>query len=836
MTPMSDPVAPNTAPSASREPRYQPLVIVSTAVAAGILVDRFWPLPLAAWWALAVGGLILWLLVAWWGKQLLGNVLVLLAVAGTAGAWHHCCWHLFADDDLGNYARRKAEPVCIEAVARGSPRALPPRAPDPMQVKSGSEGASLVVDVVSLRNGTSWQPASGRATLLVIGEPPDVEAGDRLRCFVHLSAPDGPRNPGAFDYAAWLRADRIRSRLQAKSPECIAVVQHGSNWNLSRQLQRIRLHGNQLLTRYLDPRRAELAAAVLLGLREELDGSRNEAFLTTGTIHVLSISGLHVGVLAGALFWIAWAMPIPRGWAVAAVAAITLLYALMVDVEPPVVRSTILVLIACAAVWLGRNPLGFNSLAAAALVVLALNPAHLFHVGAQLSFLCVAGLIWVAKRREHWDDGVKTDYVLDRLIMQNLSWPSRMGWKFRRSVIGITEAGVVLWLLTLPLVLARFHILSLAALGLNVVLWPLMSLSLISGFGVLLFGKIVPPLGWLCGWLCDVNFWFLEWGVNVGHRTPGSHFWAPGPADWWLWGFYGALGLGMTFPQMRPRRRWCVALLGAWIIVGFAVSAWPRDRNRLDCTFVSMGHGCAVFVQSPSGRTMLYDAGQMGSPSGGARRISDFLWDRGQRRIDAVVLSHPDIDHYNAVPALLERFSVGAIYVSPSMFAKENKTIKALRRAIDEHRIPLRRIRAGDRLWADDPCSVAVLHPPRRILLSSGNAESVVLAIEYRGRRIVLPGDLESPGLEELLAGEPRPCEVLMAPHHGSRKSNSAGLAAWCKPRWVVFSGDGRWSLPEVDSTYRAVGGQTLHTYNCGAIRVGIDAEGVCVSPFVEPK
>ena len=95
------------------------------------------------------------------------------------------------------------------------------------------------------------------------------------------------------------------------------MVETGSEWNLSRQLRRVRVHSNQMLERYLNPRRAELAAAVLLGLREELDAGRNEAFLTTGTIHILCISGLHVGILAGALFWIMRRTPIPRGWAVA---------------------------------------------------------------------------------------------------------------------------------------------------------------------------------------------------------------------------------------------------------------------------------------------------------------------------------------------------------------------------------------------------------------------------------------------------------------------------------------------------------------------------------------
>ena len=320
-------------------------------------------------------------------------------------AWRHCRWNLFADDDLGCYASRKAQPICIEAVAVESPQGVASSiarsdARDADAAKARGS-PSIWFRCATARRGSRF-PAGRRC--LVIGEPPNVEAGDRIRCFGQLSAPDGPQNPGAFDYAARLRADRVLSRLQAEVPQCVSVVETGSDWNLSRQLQRVRSHSNQLLERYLDPRRAELAAAVLLGLREELDADRREAFLTTGTVHILCISGLHVGILAGALFWIMrrtrsraagpWQLsPLSRS-----------VYALMVDAAPSVVRATILVLVACIAVWLGRRPLGFNSLAAAALVVLAINPAHLFHVGAQLSFLCVAGLIWFATRRPHWDD------------------------------------------------------------------------------------------------------------------------------------------------------------------------------------------------------------------------------------------------------------------------------------------------------------------------------------------------------------------------------------------------------------------------------------------------
>ncbi len=164
-----------------------------------------------------------------WGelpRLLLSNLAMLLAVAATAAAWHHCRWYLFASDDLGCYARRKAQPVCVEAIAVRMPRLLPTPPFDPMRMMPPTEGSRLEVDLTAIRDGSQWRRASGRATLLVQGPPPQVRAGDRLRLFAHLSEPLGPQNPGAFDYAAYLRAEGVRSRLQAEVPQCVSVVQH----------------------------------------------------------------------------------------------------------------------------------------------------------------------------------------------------------------------------------------------------------------------------------------------------------------------------------------------------------------------------------------------------------------------------------------------------------------------------------------------------------------------------------------------------------------------------------------------------------------------------------
>ncbi|MEN6366932.1 MAG: ComEC/Rec2 family competence protein [Thermoguttaceae bacterium] len=764
-------------PTAPRRPRYQPLVIVLAAAALGIVGDRFGPLPVGAWGGAAVVGLIGWRMAVRCDRLVWGQAALLVAVAATAASWHYCQWRLFAADELGRYARPAGQPICVEALAVSSPRPMPAPAFDPLRGMPEQESSRMDVELVALRNGSTWQPVSGRATLRIVGRLPDAVAGDRMRCFAALTAPAPSQNPGELDYAVWLRSERKLCALRADAPECVQVVEPGGRWTVVRWLERLRCQGRALLDRSLRPEQSELAAAVLLGLREELDTPRNEAFLATGTIHILSISGLHVGILAGALFWILRRTRLSNAMIAIWIAATTILYAMMVDAEPPVLRSAVLVLVGCAALCLNRPVLSMNALAAAALAVLVVNPSHLFHVGAQLSFLCVAGLIWIAgKRQEKEDDAsYRIKQTLARLMAQNLSWPRRCGRSLVRASWGIALTGAVLWGLTLPLVLARFHIGSFSGLILNALLWPLMTWSVLSGFVLLAFGWICPPLGWICGRVCEITFRGLEGAIDAVAQIPGSHFWTPGPSDVWLLGFYVGLAVWAAMPQWRPPRRWCAALLAGWILVGVAPSLWPHDPRRLDATFLSVGHGCATLVELPDGRTLLYDAGRLGGPQSAARTISECLWHRGYRRIDAMVLSHPDVDHYNAVPGLLEKFSVGAVYVSESMFDKKNAAILALRRAIDASGTPIRAIRAGDRLRLGDQCEIEVLHPLQYGTLGSENANSVVLAVRFSGHEILLPGDLESPGLEQVLAEEPHRCDVLLAPHHGSRKSNSPG-------------------------------------------------------------
>ena len=826
----ADDVLPGGTSSRSAPPRYQPLVIVLVAVAAGILADRFWPLPVFAWWGAAAAAWIGWL--ALWRRRAIEwgtSCVLLLSVAATAGAWHHCRWHLFPDGELGLFAREEAEPVCVEAIALGSGRTVPPPPPDPLRAIPTGARTRLDVRVVGLRDRDRWRAASGRARLIVGGDQSDVRCGDRLRVFAQLDAPQGPVNPGEFDYAARSRADRVGSRLMTSFAECVTVVEPGCSWGLRGLVDRAKGAGTRLLGRYIDPDRADLASAVLLGAREQLEPGEIEEFVRTGTVHFLAISGLHVGILAGALMLLLRRAPIRRHWAVLSVAGVAIFYMLLTDARPPVVRATILILVMCWSIHLGRKAVAFNSLAAAALVVLVVNPCDLFNTGAHLSFLAVAGLMWFAPQ---WFGTISRPDHLQQLIEEHYPWPRRALWAVGRALRHLTLVSALIWFLALPLVMARFNLLTPAAVVLNTLLWFPMAAALTFGFAALVFGAVAVPLGLLFGGGCDAALWLLQSAVHWTAGMPGSHFFVPGPAEWWLVGFYGSLALTAAVPRLRPPRRWAVALLAGWSAVGVLASGLRHTDEQLTCTVLSVGHGCALVVELPDGQTLLYDAGSFNAPHTAARSIARFLWSRGRTHLDAVVLSHSDVDHYNALRDLLKRVSVGVIYVSPVMFEEQNPAMAELGRAIGQSGVPLRTIRAGDRLASGEGTTIEVLHPPKRWVLGEDNANSVVLLIEYQGRRILLPGDLESPGVEAVLAEEPVDCDVLLAPHHGSLRSRSPELGEWCTPEWVVVSGGHRWRRPETESAYRALGGEVVYTADVGAVRVSLDAGGVAVRGF----
>jgi competence protein ComEC len=847
----SEPSAPNGASTTADRygkapPRYQPLIIVVVSVAAGIVADRYaqklhagdalagvsW---FSFWWFLSAIALTGWC-IAWRAhRSALAVWLLLFATAGAAAAWHHTQWSLFGIHTGARYAAYYPSPVCVEAMARESPQRISAPESTPLRAIQGGERSRLIVQLHRVRDGTSWRPASGECQFLVDGHLLAVQAGDRLRIFGQFARINPPFNPGEFDFAAHARADGQLVRLRSSAPECVTVLAAG-RWRADRLLSSIRDAANRLVRQWVGPDRAGLASAILLGSSGGLTAEETEPYLLTGTIHVLVVSGMNVAILAAGLYLLMRVGWLPRRAGLAAIMTVVVAYAIVAEFQPPVARAALFAVLACIGAWTGRNGVVFNSLAATALIVLAMNPADLFRAGPQLSFLAVSALIWIGMRRSL----IRSDPQdpLDQLIAAARPWYVRSIIWCGRTIGSFVLASLVVWVVTLPLLLSQFHIASPVSVLISPILWVVVFAAMWSGFLMLALGWLIPVVGVWCGAVCAASLGGLEQLVAWAERLPAGHFFAPGPAAWWVIVFYVALLTGMIRGRAFAPLRWQVAVLCAWIVVGLIPPLVRHaQRDALECSFIAVGHGACVLMESPSGEVLLYDAGSLGSPEYATQSIASYLWNRGILRIDGIVISHADIDHYNAVPGLLERFTVGTVYVSPMMFDgiddRQTRGPEVLLKAIRAANVPIREIWSGDQLRLDPDTVLHVIHPPRQGVLGSDNANSLTLSVEHAGRRMLLPGDLETPGIEDVMAELPYDCDVLLAPHHGSRRSDPPGFAAWSTPNWVVISGSGRDDVRPVVQTYERAGANVLQTNQTGAVHFSFNDGSIKIASWL---
>jgi competence protein ComEC len=662
--------------------------------------------------------------------------------------------------------------------------------------------------------------------LRVAGELQGFFEGDRVRVFGQLGRPLAPLNPGEYDWSAAERRNGRMSEVYCDDPRCVTLADRSNTFfSITWPLTTIRNWCEQQLASNVSERDAPLVLATLLGDQERLSDGTKDAFMKTGAIHLLVVSGAHIALLATIVWQLARGASISRRAQVIITFAAILLYSAIVGAQPSVMRAAVLTIATLSALVRGRAASAGNLLGAAALVVMAVNPCELFRAGTQFSFLAVAVLI--AFSRLAWRRGPIDP--LERLIDEARPWWSKFARRLAAWLLGMTAASLAVGLAMTPLVAHHFHVVTPASILLTPLAGPLVAIALAAGVAIVTVGWLAPPVGLLCGFICGGCLHMTEALVTFAQSVPGSYFYTPGFPAWWLWGFYGALGILLAIPLLRPRLLWQASAAMLWLTTGFLVPGLALNDNgvaasELRCTFLSVGHGTCVVMEFPSGQTILYDAGSLGSPDTASKTIASFLWSRGIERIDALVLSHADIDHYNAVPGLIERFRIGVVYISPMMFdpiatSGELTAPNFLRDLLSVAGIPLREVWMGDRLKTDDGnVSITVLHPPREGVLGRDNANSLLLAVEYAGKRILLPGDLESPGIELVTSDPPLDCDILLAPHHGSAQSDPPGFAAWCTPNNVIMSGRRSDRTQPAQQSYQQVGAATYHTAFDGAV------------------
>jgi competence protein ComEC len=347
----------------------------------------------------------------------------------------------------------------------------------------------------------------------------------------------------------------------------------------------------------------------------------------------------------------------------------------------------------------------------------------------------------------------------------------------------------------------------------------LTSVALLAGFLLLLIGPLAWPLALPFARLTQWSLAGCEFLVKLADRLPGAHFYTGDIPEWWLWAFYLTLFAILWLERLRRHWRWTLPAGAAWLSVGLLAGSVRPITSEFRCTFLAVGHGGCIVMETPDGRTVLYDAGALGGPDVTRRQIAPFLWNRGIRRIDEVILSHADLDHFNGLPPLFERFAVGQITMTPTFANKQTPGVRVLLDDLAQRGIAVRIVQSGDRLVAG-AVEMEVLHPPAEGVEGNENARSLVLLVKHEGHTMLLTGDLEGAGMSRLLSLPPRHADILMAPHHGSLVANKPELAEWANPQIVIAcQGPPRWPNRK-GNPYSSLGISYLGTWPEGAITI----------------
>ena len=644
------------------------------------------------------------------------------------------------------------------------------------------------------------------------------------------------------DYDRYLDAQGIAATCNATG---LTLLRHDDS--PAGRLEALRQSSGDALQRVLPEPEGGLAAAILIGLRDRVDKEVAAAFTTSGVSHIVAISGWNIAIVAAMVAAALRTRVSRRRRAIVTILAIVA-YTLFAGASASVVRAALMAGVALLAVESGRGSRVIVGLAWAVTMLLLVEPATAADVGFQLSAAATAGLV-----------------VWGSPLSQRLEarWP-RLPGSIRES-LGVSLAAQAA---TLPIALLTFGRLALVAPLANLVSVPLVPPAMAAGAVAFVAGFLAnlgaPP--WLTGLLAMPAWLFLATLVAVVHLAasiPGANETLPFPANalaaigagLLLWPLHRALakprsgakaqtrapvGHGRVEParSARPRRR--LAIVGAAILLilaGSVVAA--RPDGRIHVIVLDVGQGDAILLEGDRGSRILIDGGPDANV---LMTVLDRYVPAWDRRIDAIVLTHPHDDHVSGLVAVVERYRVGRAFESG--WPASTPAYRAWLGALDAHDLQPERLKTGDSLLLDD-ATLRVLWPddgrtrapgldPSAADNRKANDASIVFLGEFEGRRFLLTGDAEDDVDPVLLArGLPR-VDMLKVAHHGSGTASSDELLAALRPGVAVISvGAGNTYGHPASATIerlRAHAGKVLRTDQAGTVETTIDAAAVVVA------
>jgi competence protein ComEC len=720
------------------------------------------------------------------------------------------------------------------------PRTLvgPPDAPRPIPPKQVTTGR-----IRRVMTWDGWRDASGDVLVQIEQPHPRLEITQTVRALGMLQRPAPASNPGQFDWASYYRRQRVLASFTIPRANNIRILEPAD----PSPLDHLRRHVRRLLAMGFEPQQSldhTLLRALLVGDGDPELRDIQDQFKRTGTSHHLAISGLHVAVLGGVIYGVcrlARMGPRPTAWVTL---GFVIAYGLVALPSPPVVRSVLLCATFAMGIMGGRMVDGVQLLSVTAIAMLLYHPLDLFDPGFQLSFGTVLGLMLLTPAFTRLMQSFR-----DRDMMLAPKTPGQIAAAGRwvdGQLLATLVSGIVAWLVSMPLIAWHFGQINPWAIVASIALAIPVFVALIFGLA-----KVVLTFAWpsLAGAWADVAAIPIGWMRSMLawlDAMPGASVPLPAPPWYLLAACYGLLLLSV-FWRTRPGLRWMLIVLaiGSYatilaIPVRDAVLVRVAAKEELRVTLLSVGAGQCAVVEPPGGRTVVLDAGSTSLTDLWRKCLGPFLHARSQTVLDTVIVSHGDADHTSGVADVVGIYSAREVIVGSRFIpnATDDPGTTTLLAELDAMDRPPRIVAPGDVLPLGRDTRIQFLWPGKGVDGLADNDSGLVLKLNFAGRSILFPADIQDAGMTALLAMTDKiKADVLVAPHHGSSEKTTGAFVAAVDPAVVLSSNDR--TLSNKQRRFETlIGSRPLYRTNvCGAVTVIISRDGtVRVEPFQTDK
>ena len=626
--------------------------------------------------------------------------------------------------------------------------------------------------------------------------------GDRVAVHGRYHPPRGGLNPGGFDYATYLEHQGIDLVGTVVGAQAVTLLESGAvslRWRVWNHIDHWRTTIREASIHSLRQPALGIVLGMIIGERGYIEQELQDWFMATGTVHLLSISGSHLGLVAAVVYWMVrrvmvW-MPtmlilaITRRLTISQLAMLftwptVALYTLLAGAELATVRSLVMITMAMVALWLGHDRHLNHTMAVALLMIVCHDPRAIYDISFQLSFLSVFVMIQMIGIVEPWDKELIQD---------------EPGWKTHAIRYGIKAFAfsTILTLTTFPIVAFYF----------NQVPW----LGVITNLAAIpLTGFILVPLG-LCmaiwtmltsaevlAWRPVVEYaftWLVE-GVHWCATIPGAQWPIAAPSVPAMMLFYAGVIIA-TLPIVSKRWRMAGVGMALALLVWWLIPAGYRgDGDHWRVTFLDVGQGDSALLELPDGQTVLIDGGARHDRFDMGRNVvAPFLWNRGISHIDHVIGTHQQIDHVGGLIWILQHLSVGQFW--DQGVERQEQFVTDLTSAIQSRRILKRAAIQGQDVVHSGPCRLTVLNPQHELKQAAPSAfhtgtelnnRSIVSRLDCGAHSILFAADIETAGLQQLPERGHQPVTVLKVPHHGARSSLDEDWLRQLHPQYAIIS------------------------------------------------